>query len=161
MLPLIVIGADERTEQAIRGTGLAEPSLRFFENTDQAVYALNDDLSEAVREGTPFRGMVEFDGGRNAWRANVAYGPRVLGWAAVAQSPKLPHTGWTLTLTWDLPDPAAPRRVVDGTPEGQDQSTIATQAAIMLGANLLIDLQAGSGYGLSMVLNQMRQRVEP
>lgn len=168
MLPLIVIGADEPTRQACETEEANRPDLdiQFFEDAESAAYALNDGLDAAARDGRPGPYFVDFDTRRNAWQCSVAYGPKVFGKAAIGQDVKLAHTGWTLVLTWAPGDPAAPRRMVGGKPEGEDQSTIAWQAAPMLAANLVIDLAepATDGVqfpGLVTVLKTMRERIEP
>jgi hypothetical protein len=167
LLPLIVIGADDRTVEAFQQCPVPIQPCRFHEDTEAAVYALNDELAAAVQLGHPSPELVEFDGARNAWKANVAYGPTVLGRAATGQPVKLPHTGWTLVLAWGLGDPAKPRRVADWRPSEPDQSTLVWQAGPMLAANFVIDLAVpDSGEGLSFpglvrVLAQMRERVEP
>jgi hypothetical protein len=167
VLPLIVIGADERTGSALRQCG-AEPDCRFYDNTEDAAYALNDDLRQAVAASVHYGapGVVEFDGHRNAWRVNVAYGPKVLGLAATGQPVRLPHTGWTLVLAWNLPDIRTSRRVVGGVLSGPDEPTIPTQAATMLGANVIVDLSAPATDatpfpGLVAMFAQMRERSEP
>jgi hypothetical protein len=172
VLPLIVIGADERTAAAFQQCPVPIQPCRFYEDTERAVYALNDELGAAVvagyvvDSGQDQPGLVEFDRVRNGWRANVAYGPKVLGLAATGQPVKLAHTGWTLVLTWGKPDQSAPRRMVGDQPQGQDESTVALQAAPMLAANMLIDLsvsEANGTYfpGLVGALGQMKQRIEP
>lgn len=166
MLPLIVIGADERTAAAFQRCSVPIQPCYFYETTEDAAHALNDQLSAAAEQGYPDPTTIEFDGGRNAWRANVAYGPKVLGLAATGQPVKLAHTGWTLVLTWSKPDQSTPRRMVAGVPQGQDESTVALQAAPMLAANLFIDLsisEADGTYfpGLVGALGQMKQRIEP
>lgn len=165
MLPLIVIGADERTKQAVEAENVGV-RLIFFEDTEAAAYVLNDELGWSAGGGHPDPNLIEFDTRRNAWRCNVAYGPKSLGQAAIAKGAKLPHTGWTLALTWEMPDSAMPRRMVGDTPAGEDQSTLARQAASMLGANLLIDLSIavtlnGRSTGLAIAFDQMRKQVEP
>lgn len=166
MLPLIVIGADERTAGAFQQCRVPIQPCYFYETTEAAAHALNDQLALAVQRGYPEQDTIEFDGGRDAWRANVAYGPKVLGLAATGQPVKLAHTGWTLVLTWGKPVQSTPRRVVEGQAQGPDESTVALQAAAMLAANLLIDLsvsEAGQSYfpGLVGALGQMRARLEP
>jgi len=174
VLPLIVIGADERTREAVTSAlnlvGLPSPFKCLhmdYEDIAQASCSLSDALRcERDSPGT-FTRYVEFDDERPGWKASVAYGPKALGPATVAQSSRLAHTGWTLVLAWGAPDLSAPRRVTEGVAEGADQSSIAWQAAPMLGANFLVDLSAEDPRGklrypgLVTVLTQMRERVEP
>lgn len=166
MLPLIVIGADERTTAAFQQCPVPIQPCRFYEDTEAAAYELNDAMRTAIADGYPGPGLVQFDASRNAWRANVAYGPKALGLAVTGQPVKLPHTGWTLALVWSPVDPAASRRVVGGAPEGRDQTTLAWQAAVMVAAHVIIDLAVpasdGTPYpGLVAILGQMTQKVEP
>lgn len=167
MLPLIVIGADDRTVEAIQQCPVPVQQCRFYDDTETAAYTLNDELAAAGRIGYPAPETVLFDGGRNAWQASVAYGPKVLGRAATGQPVRLPHTGWTLVLAWDLGDPAKPRRTTDGRTTDPDQSTLVWQAGPMLAANFIIDLGAADPPGrptlpgLVRVLAEMQQRVEP
>lgn len=171
MLPLIVIGWDDRTLKAIslvvvsHSTRLRESNVRVYESSEAAGHTLGNQLAAAVKRGYLDQDIIEFDAERNAWRANVAYGPRALDLDATRQPTKLPHTGWTLALTWSIADATVPRRVVDGTRKDRDAATLLPQVASILGANILIDLSvqdtSGVAVGLVNALSQMEQRMEP
>lgn len=170
MLPLIVIGADETVAQSLTepslGRTLTTP-LMFFDTAEEATHALNAELDRAVQLGEPTPDLVEFDGAGEGWRANVLYGPRMLGLATIGQPARLAHTGWTVILTHDVldDDPSKPRRVVAGVPEGVDRSSIVWQAAPMLRAHFVVDVAArdaeGHPRGLLDVLDHLAQRLQP
>lgn len=161
MLPLIVIGADSVVGQAFQNCVVPIQPVVFYVDSEAATNALNDALLDAVQSGVHPAGMVEFDDDRQAWIANVAYGPESFCLATIAKPVRLAHTGWTLVLAHGIKsnDPGVPRRVVDGTPEGRDQSTVVWQAAPMLQAQVVVDVE--SQGALDAVLTAIHERLEP
>lgn len=164
MLPLIVIGADETVTAALNHL---EVPARLYPNAETAAHALNDEVDRAGKLGHRTPELIDFDDSGPGWQVNVAYGPKVLGRAAIGKPDVLAHTGWTLVLDHHLADndPSRARRVYEGAPEGQDNSTIVWQAAPMLRANFVVDVTAGSGpnqaRALSQVLDHMTQHLQP
>lgn len=170
MLPLIVIGADETVAQSLTEPSLGrtlQGPLMFFDTAEEAAHALNAELDRATQLGYPTPELVEFDGSGDGWRANVLYGPKALGEATIGKPDRLAHTGWTVVLTHGAMDndPAAPRRVIAGIPEGEDQSSIVWQAAPMLRAHFVVDVNArdaeGKPRGLLDVLDHLAQKLQP
>lgn len=182
MLPLIVIGADEVVMRALTRENLGrEPQclVRFFDSAEIAMQALNAGLAAAIAKAgyvvdsgqDMSHGLddqvVVWDRSDQGWMANVFYGPKALGEATIGKPQRLAHTGWTAILTHSVQDsdPAKPRRMMAGIPEGEDQSSIVWQAAPMLQANFVVDVAArdseGKPRGLLDVLNLLERQPQP
>lgn len=175
MLPLIVIGADEVVAQSFAAPNLGralESPLEFFSNAETAMGVLNArwasylSIAPQFRSERAVRDMIEWEE-ENGWKANVFYGPRALGEATIGKPQRLAHTGWTAILTHNLQDsdPAKPRRMMAGVPEGEDQSSIVWQAAPMLRAHFVVDVTArdseGKPRGLLDVLDLLEKQPQP
>jgi hypothetical protein len=164
MLPLIVVGADDTVTQALKDLPEA-PEIIFYPSAEAAQYALVSELTRTTLIGTSR--LVHWDDNRLGWQANVAYGPRALGPAAIGMPQRLAHVGWTLVLDHGITahDPAAPRRVYEGVPEGEDVSTIVWQAAGSLHAHFVVDVTGppvpSYPSPLVWVLTKMTERIEP
>lgn len=135
MLPIVTIGADATVVDAFAAWHDTGRRVLNFPNAEAAHFALTDDLDH--EGGGPGIELSKQD----EWQCTVVYGAEAFGPAVTGKPELLPHTGWTIAAHHDLDgDPGAPRRVVDGTPQGTDPSTIVWQAAVKLGAHMVIDV---------------------
>jgi len=143
MLPIVIIGADATVVDAFAAWHDTGRRVLNFPTAEAAHFALTDDLDHDGFKGQTFEGTgpgIELSK-QDEWQCTVVYGVEAFGPAVTGKPELLPHTGWTIAAHHDIDgDPGAPRRMVDGTPQGVDPSTIAWQAAIKLGAHMLIDV---------------------
>jgi hypothetical protein len=148
MQPLIVIGADHCMRTALEP--YAEVGhIEFHPTAEAAHYALAD--RSANQETDP----DDPCSCGSIWCAHVAYAPGAYGpLVAGGGHGRLPHTGRTLVLCWDVDaHPEQPRRVVDGQVSGTDPDTRPWQAATLVSADYVVDVATpGAGEFLARLL---------
>lgn len=131
MLPLIVIGATPPMRHALEPYAQAG-HIEYHPTAEVAHYALADAATHPEADGR--------------WPVHVAYGPDAYGGVIVERAARLPHTGHTLVLGWNIDhEPNKPRRVTDGRITGTDPNTLVWQAGTVVSADKVIDLATDAG----------------
>lgn len=151
MRPLIVVGASDAMRDALAGYTEAG-HIEFHPTAEAAHFALLD-LSTTHPELE--LGVLPPEHG---WNVHVAYGPLAYGPLMVGNtsgdSGRLPHTGHTLVLCWDVdPDPGKPHRVVEGQVTGTVPDTTVWQVAVAVSADRVVDL--GRSVGLPFLVRYL------
>jgi hypothetical protein len=143
MLPLIVIGATDAMRTALAPYAQVG-HIEHHPTAEVAYFALLDALVQLHQhDDHPALTLTEA-----GWSVHVAYGPLAYGALIAHPSPvgRMPHTGHTLALGWQIdPAPSRPSRVMDGAEIDLDRDTLVWQAATAASADQVVDLATDAG----------------
>lgn len=160
MLPLILIGADDTVRKAFETWDADGGTVCTYDTAEDAQYDLADrlDRDENAEVQPDFAIGQDKDGN---WECSVAYGPATFGAASTGQPQRLAHTGWTFAVGTDLAmnQQAAPRKVVDGVPQGADRGELVQQAATVLRCQLVVD--AADPHAMRLLFAHLTDRERP
>jgi hypothetical protein len=135
MLPTVLIGVDATVLEAFNAWRDKGTLVLDYPDVETAQFDLVDRLQ---REETVTQAVTQADDGR--WNCTVVYGEKSIGRAVSGQVERLDHTGWAIAAHHHIPEDAVTRRVRDGQVEGEDQSKMVWQGAIVLQVNTVVDV---------------------